>query len=171
MKFFLFGFLSAFALIVIVGGTYIALGFAPVATSSAPFPFEKLIAHMALDARISREATGEPPIQPSETVYLAGSNIYKADCAVCHGVPGTQPTAIARGEFPPPPELFRGKGVSDDPAAETYWKVANGIRLTGMPGFSHSLSTDQMWQVSLLLANSDKLSPAVIAALKTGSGQ
>jgi len=26
---------------------------------------------------------------------------------------------------------FKGKGVTDDPAGVTYWKVANGIRLTG----------------------------------------
>ena len=32
--------------------------------------------------------------------------------------------------YPKPTELFRGKGVSDDPATESYWKVANGIRLS-----------------------------------------
>ena len=26
-------------------------------------------------------------------------------------------------------------GVSDDPPGETYWKVFNGIRLTGMPSY------------------------------------
>jgi len=56
--------------------------------------------------------------------------------------------------------------VSDDPAGETYWKVANGIRLTGMPGFTGSLSTDQMWQVTLLLANSDKLPASVRTVLQ-----
>jgi thiosulfate dehydrogenase len=55
--------------------------------------------------------------------------------------------------------------VSDDPVGETYWKVANGIRLTGMPSYRGSLEEKQMWQVSLLLANGDKLSPAVAAAL------
>jgi hypothetical protein len=30
-----------------------------------------------------------------------------------------------------------------------------------MPGFTGSLTADQMWQVSLLLANADKLSAAV----------
>ncbi len=39
-------------------------------------------------------------------------------------------------------------GVSDDEAGETYWKVANGIRLTGMPSYSHVLTDTQMWQVS-----------------------
>jgi hypothetical protein len=29
--------------------------------------------------------------------------------------------------------------------------------MTGMPGFDKSLSATQMWQVSLLMANADKL--------------
>jgi hypothetical protein len=33
--------------------------------------------------------------------------------------------------------------------------------MTGMPGFSPSLSTTQMWQVSLLVANADKLPQSV----------
>lgn len=68
---------------------------------------------------------------------------------------------MAKGMFPKPPNLFHGKGVTDDPAGETYWKVANGIRLTGMPEFKHILSDTEMWQVSLLLANADKISDAV----------
>jgi mono/diheme cytochrome c family protein len=57
-------------------------------------------------------------------------------------------------------------GVSDDPPGETYWKVANGIRLTGMPSFKEILTDTQMWQVSLLLANADKpLPPAALDIL------
>ena len=41
-------------------------------------------------------------------------------------------------------------GVSDDEPGETYWKVANGIRLSGMPAYTHILTETQMWQVSLL---------------------
>jgi hypothetical protein len=67
--------------------------------------------------------------------------------------------------FPKPPELLRGTGVTDDPRGETYWKVANGIRLTGMPSFNDSLSPTQMWQISLLLANADKLPGSVTAVL------
>ena len=62
--------------------------------------------------------------------------------------------------YPPPPQLFHGHGVTPDPVTETYWKVTNGIRLSGMPGFSPSLSTTQMWQVSLVVANADKLPKA-----------
>jgi hypothetical protein len=37
--------------------------------------------------------------------------------------------------------------------------------MTGMPGFEKTLSTTQMWQVSLLLANADKLPKAAKDAL------
>src|ERR1700722_19117732 len=169
MKKFIFGFASALALIVVLGFGYIELGLAPVATSSAPLPFERLITGIALDARVSKEAPTSSPLQPSEEVYLAGAKVYQSNCAVCHGLPGQEQTPIAKGEFPKPPKLFQGKGVSDDPAGVTYWKVANGIRLTGMPGFDGSLTPEQMWQVSLLLANSDKLPPNVITTLQAGT--
>ena len=49
---------------------------------------------------------------------------------------------------------------------ETYWKVKNGLRLTGMPAYQKLLSDTEMWQVSLLLKNADQnLSPAVQAIL------
>jgi mono/diheme cytochrome c family protein len=58
-------------------------------------------------------------------------------------------------------------GVSDDPPGETYWKVANGIRLSGMPSYKTVLSETEMWQVSLLLANADKpLPPAAVEILR-----
>ena len=59
--------------------------------------------------------------------------------------------------YPKPPLLLEGKGVTDDEPGESYWKIFNGFRLTGMPGFSKSLSETQMWQMSLLVANADKL--------------
>jgi len=68
--------------------------------------------------------------------------------------------------FPQPPQLFKGHGVTDDPAGETYWKVANGIRLTGMPAYINSLNDTEMWQVSLMLAHADKLSPDIFSVLQ-----
>src|ERR1700736_1859752 len=166
MKQFLFGFVAALLLIAASGLGYVALGLAPIATASAPLPFEKLITGIALNARVNKEAPKSSPIPVSDEVYAAGAHIYRNNCAVCHGLPGRDQTAIANGEFPKPPELFKGKGVTDDPAGVTYWKIANGIRLTGMPGFTGSLSSEQMWQVSLLLSNANKLPATVVSALK-----
>jgi len=99
---------------------------------------------------------------------LAGADLYKEHCAVCHGIPERQRTAISRGMFPPPPQLLEKDGmVAGDPEGVTYWKVTHGIRLTGMPGFEGTLSTTQRWQVTMLVSRADKLSPAVGAVLAT----
>jgi thiosulfate dehydrogenase len=144
---------------------YLAGGYAPVATSAPPMPFENMLAHKALDARVAKEMPKSVPIEPTEANLTAGVALYKENCAVCHGLLGRSKSFIAAGMFPPPPQLFKGKGVTDDEPGETYWKVANGIRLTGMPGFHSSLKEDQLWQVSLLLAKADALPESVKNAL------
>jgi thiosulfate dehydrogenase len=146
-------------LIAVPAGVYLyfSSGSAPVATSAPPMPFERTLAKMALHARLDKEMPKSVPISADEPAYVAGAQIYKEHCAVCHGLAGQAQTAIAQGMFPKPPKLMEGTGVTDDPPGESYWKVAGGIRMTGMPGFEKTLSTTQMWQVSLLLANADKL--------------
>src|SRR4029077_15119438 len=144
---------------------YFTSGNAPVATSSPAMPFEKMLAHEALNARIDREMPKSIPISGDETALLAGAQVYREHCAVCHSLPGRAESAIAAGMYPRPPKLLEGKGVTDDPPAESYWKVANGIRLTGMPGFRQGLSDTQIWQVSLLVAQADKLPKSVTDGL------
>lgn len=144
---------------------YFTGGSAPVATTDSDMPFEQFFAKKALHARIAKDMPKNVPIQANEANYLAGAELYKQHCAVCHGLPLAPKTAIAKGMYPRPPLLFEGKGVTDDEPGESYWKICNGIRLTGMPGFSKSLSETQMWQMALLLANADKLPPSAKAAL------
>jgi thiosulfate dehydrogenase len=148
------------------GCLYFRFGYAPVATASSPMPFEKQLAHMALNGRIQKEAPKDSPLQASDVNYQAGAHIYRENCAICHGLPGQPASATSKGMYPRPPQLFKGHGVTDDPAGETYWKIANGIRLTGMPAYTNSLSPTEMWQVSLLLANADKLPQQVRSALE-----
>lgn len=144
---------------------YFATGRAPVATKAPEMPLEHKFTHIALDAYLEKLPHLKPPVPQDEENFLAGAKVYMENCAMCHGLPGEPRTAIAEGMFPPPPQLFRGVGVTDDEPWETYWKVNGGIRMTGMPGFGERLSDTKMWQVSVLLKNADKLSPAVKAVL------
>lgn len=165
---FLIGLILGVVVVPLAVYSYFHTGMAPVATTAPPMPFEKMFARMALHARMDKEVPKTVPIPADETNYMAGAQIYKENCAVCHGLPSGQETAIAKGMFPDPPKLMRGKGVTDDPPGESYWKVAGGIRMTGMPGFGKTLSSTQMWQVSLLVANADKLPQSVKDSLAAG---
>ncbi len=165
MRSFVWGMIIGAALLALGVCGYFLAGQAPVATDAPPMPFERYLAKTALHKVLDREMPHKAPIPADEANYLAGAQTYKENCAVCHGLPGKPATAIARGMFPKPPALLEGKGVTDDEPGETYWKVVHGIRLTGMPGFKGNLSETQSWQVSLLLANADKLPPSVKTVL------
>ena len=149
------------------------LGHPPVAVADAALPFEQQIVRVPMGARIDREKPASAPIQPSEDNYLAGAEVYKNECAACHGYHG-KPSDFAAHMYPRAPQLWQthrdGKtvGVSDDEPGETYWKVANGIRLTGMPAYDKVLTETQMWQVTLLLANADKPLPPAVVELVNG---
>lgn len=162
------GFLLGLVLLPLLVFFYVRFGYAPVATAAPALPLERAITHMALNARIAKEAPANSPVPLSDSALIEGAQGYKEQCAVCHGLPKQNPTPISRGMFPKPPQLF-DHGVTDDPVGETYWKVENGIRLTGMPAYRGSLNEDLIWKISLLLAHADKLPPAATAILDPSS--
>jgi thiosulfate dehydrogenase len=143
------------------GYYYFASGMAPAAAGDPPMPFERKLANRSLDAHIEKANVPTPPVAANDESLIAGAKLYKDNCAVCHGLPDQTPPVIAGNMFPHATLMFKGKGVSDDPPQESYWKIVNGIRLTGMPAFKSQLNDTQMWQLALLVAGSDKLSDAV----------
>ena len=155
------GFILAIAISVGCVLLYFSAGLAPAATADPPMPFEKKLANMALHAHIEKQNIPPSSVPADEPNFFAGATVYKQHCALCHGLPGQSPMDYATTMFPKPPQLFRGKGVTDDPASETDWKTANGIRLSGMPSFKTKLTDTQLWQVSELLAHAHEIPEAV----------
>jgi thiosulfate dehydrogenase len=167
MKSFLIGLILGLLILPAAFVAYALTGRMPAAASDRAMPFEAWIAGAGLYARIHREAPTRDVSGFTTADLTSGADVYQKNCAVCHGLPGQAVPPVAQGEFPKPPQLFTVDGrVSDDPAGETYWKVKNGIRLTGMPAFQDTLSEQQRWQVTALAARADKLPPEVMDALK-----
>jgi thiosulfate dehydrogenase len=169
MKGFLIGLILGLLTLPVAALLYFHLGHPPVAVTDPSFPMEQQIVHGPLHARIDREMPKNAPISPSETNLLGGAHIYRLQCAACHGLYG-RPSSFGEHMYPDAPQLWQPHGsgvvgVSDDPPGETFWKVKNGIRLTGMPSFEHVLNDTQIWQVTLMLANADKPLPADVLDL------
>lgn len=144
----------------------------PVAVSDKPLPYEEQITDKILDRRINKELLQIPPLQPDDLTLVAGAHIYRDKCAVCHGYRG-KPSTLGENMYPAAPALWEKQnngpavGVSNDLPGVTYWKVANGIRLSGMPGFRTQLNDTEIWQVSLLLSNANKpLPPEALSILR-----
>ena len=167
------GFVLGVVAVAIGVAGYLKWGSLPVATADKPFPFEATIVSGPLNARIDREMK-TAPFGVSEDAYEGGAKVYMVNCAACHGTPGHD-VPFAKFMYPTAPQLWKKHakgnvvGVSDDEPGETYWKVANGIRLTGMPAFDHVLTDTQMWQVTLLVKNADQPLPDPVMGILTAT--
>jgi mono/diheme cytochrome c family protein len=149
------------------GYLFLRMGGVPMATTAQPLPLERTVARLALHASYASARDQKDPLPFNEANMVGGAHVYTMNCVVCHGTPGQPRSDIARGMFPAPPQLFdKDEMVTDDPEGITFWKVTNGIRLSGMPGFLKTLSETDRWQVTLLVSHADRLTPAVERALK-----
>jgi thiosulfate dehydrogenase len=155
--------LSVVATLVVLGlGAYLAIraGLMPANADAKPGGLERWAARTSLKATLDREASRTPnPLPSTDANYAAGIKLYAENCAVCHGGFDAAPSNIAKGLYQHPPQLAE-HGVEDDSDGETYWKIAHGIRLTGMPSFDGTLRDEQIWQLALFLKNMDALPPA-----------
>jgi thiosulfate dehydrogenase len=166
---FLIGFVSGILVIIAAASIFVIEGGMPVATQGKPLPFEGFLAHAGLHAALKKSGDVQPPFAPDAGHLLAGAKVYLNHCAGCHGMIDQKDTRFADAMYPHPPLLLPpSKGVTDDTAGETYWKTKNGIRLTGMPGFSEILNETELWNVSLFLANTDHLPAEVQVELLKG---
>lgn len=168
---FLLGLVLGLLVLPVCGLIYFRMGHPPVAVADQPFPLEKQIVRVPLQSRIDKEMPKSAPIEASATNLTTGAQIYRAQCAACHGLYG-RPSEFASHMYPHAPQLWAPHrngviGVNDDPVGETYWKVANGIRLTGMPAFNKVLNETQMWQVTVLLKSAGQPMPPDATKLLT----
>jgi thiosulfate dehydrogenase len=163
---FLCGTITVIVVIATGGYLFVKGGGVSMETTAPMLPFEETLADIAIRASIGNASEWKDPIPVNEANLLAGTRVFKEYCAVCHGTQKGPPSAIAKGMFPQPPQLFTSDGmVTADPEGVTFWKVTHGIRLSGMPGFGATLSDTERWQVTMLAAHADNLPSAVQAAM------
>lgn len=75
------------------------------------------------------------PVSASPENIAAGRAHFADHCATCHANDGSGNTEMGRNFYPKAPDmrLPRTQGLTD---GELFYIIENGIRLTGMPGWS-----------------------------------
>jgi mono/diheme cytochrome c family protein len=103
---------------------------------SEPGPAEARLARTLRSLAVPREARDRRnPVPPSAEILASGRAHYADHCAVCHGNDGRGNTEMGRGLWPKAPDmqLAATQDLSD---GELFWIIENGVRFTGMPGWS-----------------------------------
>jgi thiosulfate dehydrogenase len=164
---FIVGIIATLAAIALLGYAGLRMGLMPANADAKPGKLERWAAHTSLGATLAREVSASPnPVPLTDANLIAGIKLYGQNCVLCHGAADGKASNVAQGLYQKPPQLA-SDGVEDDSEGETYWKVAHGIRFTGMPSFGATLSQEQIWQLALFLKHMDALPAAPQRAWKS----
>ena len=124
---------TALGIGVLAGAYFVVSG---VSARPQPGRIETLTAHavrgLAIGARVRGLAN---PVPASPDVIAEGRDHFADHCAVCHGNDGSGNTEMGRGLYPRAPDM-RLAATQDLSDAELFYIIENGVRLTGMPGWS-----------------------------------
>lgn len=144
--------IAAFAGILIYTGLYNIGADAPhskVVTMALQQLRERAIKHHSRDI--------VPPADLNDPKRLAiGAGLYTEMCSGCHLGPGLEKSEMSQGLYPPAPELARGSNRS---AAEQFWIIKHGVKLSAMPAWGKTHSDDLMWDMVGFVRSLSKLSP------------
>ena len=107
------------------------------------------------------------PVSDTEENFIAAREHFADHCASCHANDGSGNTEVGRSLYPKAPDmrLPRTQNLSD---GEIFYFIENGVRLTGMPGWSTGTPEGERssWQLVRFIRRLPKLTPDDVAAME-----
>lgn len=85
-----------------------------------------------------------PPLTEPARI-AAGRVLYQAHCVRCHGAPGVAREPFALGLRPVPANL--ANTAIEWSAADLFWTIKHGLKMTGMPAWEFRLTDDTIWTI------------------------
>lgn len=149
--------LAILTMICLVGGyIFIQSGIFNVAATSKDCTLISWLLHTTMKKSVERHAQNieVPDINKNEMI-LAGLSDYVEMCAQCHGEPDKPSGILRQGLNPAPPDLEHLTEAGT--AAEMFWIINNGIRMTGMPAFGKTHQANEIWPVVAFLQSARDL--------------
>jgi predicted CXXCH cytochrome family protein len=139
-----------------------------------PSALEGFVAQKLVDLSVPASAKAvKNPLEDTETGLVAGRELYRKNCEVCHGYDGRGVTSLSSGLYPRPMDL-QGKETVKKTDGELFYFIRNGVRNTAMPGWQ--LPDEQTWQLVRYLRHLPKTAAVISApssrsATATGKAQ
>ena len=156
----------AIAVGVLVGAYFVTVG---VSARPQPGRLETVAAQTVRGIAIRTRIRGlTNPIPATPDVIAEGRDHFADHCAVCDGNDGSGNTEMGRGLYPRSPDmrLPATQNLSD---AELFYIIENGVRLTGMPGWSTGTKEGETssWHLVHFIRHLPKLTEDEIAHMES----
>jgi len=125
--------------------------------------FLEIVRNRSINSRAG-DITAPANLKDESRVERGTAN-YDAMCAQCHLAPGLKTSELFEGLNPKPPILYKDTHIEDMPAANTFWVIKNGIKMTGMPAWGIYNSDEQIWDLIATISAMKEMSPEKYKAL------
>ncbi|OYY91836.1 MAG: cytochrome C [Sphingomonas sp. 28-66-16] len=86
-----------------------------------------------------------------------GAGLYDEMCTSCHLGPGVERSELSQGLYPQAPELAKAQDMT---AAEQFWIIKHGVKLSAMPAWGKTHSDELMWDMVAFLRRLPGMTPA-----------
>lgn len=107
------------------------------------------------------------PVATSPEAVAEGRDHFADHCASCHGNDGSGDTQMGRSLYPRAPDMrqSRTQGLSD---GELFYIIENGVRLTGMPGWSTGTPEGETasWKLVHFIRHLPSITPEEVAGME-----
>lgn len=110
---------------------------------------ENAIAHHSRDIAVPADLNDPKRIE-------AGAGLYAGMCTGCHLGPGVEPSELSQGLYPPAPELAK---AGSRPAAEQFWIIKHGVKLSAMPAWGKTHNDQLVWDMVAFIRQLPKMTP------------
>lgn len=146
------------ALAVLGAAAFVYFGVYNVAATRQHSPPMYYLLHYAMRRSVGMRADDikVPDLGGAQRVR-SGFVLYRDHCLRCHGGPGVAPDPFGLGTRPEPANLV--EAAQRWRAAEIYWVVKHGLKMTAMPAWEYRMSEQQLWDVVAFVKLLPSLSP------------
>ncbi len=158
---------AVLALLAIAGMTYVVR--TGLSARESPGALETRLARtvraFAIPAAAKRTAN---PVPPTDEVLAEGMGHYADHCASCNANDGGGDREMGRGLFPKAPDM-RLPSTQRLTDGELFYIIQNGVRFTGMPGWSAGTGTGDTstWHLVHFIRHLPTLSPEELARMES----
>jgi mono/diheme cytochrome c family protein len=155
----------AVVLCILVGVYFVTAG---VSARTQPGRVETFVARTVRNLAIARHAPDlQNPVPNSEQAVAEGRAHFADHCASCHANDGSGTTEMGRGLYPRAPDM-RLAATQDLSDHELFYIIENGIRLTGMPGWSTSTKAgeEESWRLVHFIRHLPKITPEEVEQME-----
>jgi mono/diheme cytochrome c family protein len=96
------------------------------------------------------------PLETTQQSIADGKEAFSHYCSACHGLDGQNTGVPFADRMSPPVPSLASKDVQQYTDGQLKWVIDNGVRPSGMPGSSGTLSDNEIWSIVIYIRNLPK---------------